>query len=263
MRYALKVFYYGLNFYGSQIQKDKRTVEGVLIETLKKLGYDVHNFKRASRTDRKVSALQNVFAFSTNKELNIEIINRNLPDDIRILAKAIVPEDFNPRYNVLEKTYKYFLFNDNYNVEKMREAAKMFIGKHDFYNFCIRKGLKKSTIKNLKNIDLEIFDDIIILTFRSKSFLRGMIRKIVTALKLVGEGKLSKKDIEEALNRKKDLKLSPAPAEYLVLWDIKYKDVSFEYDEKVLNDVKRFIIKNYYSKYKLFYYIFKNIIEAL
>ncbi len=263
VRYAIKVFYFGLNFYGSQIQKDKRTVEGEIINTLKNIGYEVRNFKRASRTDKHVSALQNVFAFDTNKEIDIRVINKNLPDDIRILAATIVDEDFNPRYGVEEKEYKYFLFDEGFNLEKIKEAARIFVGKHDFYNFCIRKGLKKNTIKYLKSLDVDKIEDIILLTFRAKSFLRGMIRKIVTALSLVGKGEISIDDIREALERKKELRLTPAPGEFLVLWDIKYKNVNFEFDEEILREVKEHIIKKFYSKYKTYKVMFEKIINMI
>ncbi len=263
VRYAIKTFYFGINFHGSQIQKDMRTVEGELIETLRRIGYEVKNFKRASRTDKHVSALQNVFAFDTNKEIDLKIINRNLPDDIRVLAKAIVPEDFNPRYNVEEKEYKYFLFNEGYDLEKIKEASKLFIGKHDFYNFCLRKGLKGSTVKYLKSLEVEEFEDLIILTFRARSFLRGMIRKIVSALSLVGKGVIGLEDIKNSLERKSEIKLKPAPGEFLILWDIRYKNVSFEYDENILKEVKEHIIRKYYSKYKIFNIMFKKIIDVI
>lgn len=75
------------------------------------------------------------------KECDIEIdyvrsLNKVLPEDIRIVAWSPVAHDFDARFNAIARTYKYYFLHDGLNIEKMREAAKLLEGEHDFRNFC-------------------------------------------------------------------------------------------------------------------------------
>ena len=92
----------------------------------------------------------------TTKELPYMImLNRNLPPDIRVLDWAAVDPDFNARFSCISRTYKYFFPRGNMNLDVsycmssctsllwlsmamqvMRQAAQVFIGQHDFRNFC-------------------------------------------------------------------------------------------------------------------------------
>ncbi len=78
MRWAIKVYYDGRNFFGSQRQPDKPTVEGELLKSFEALKIDVKGFVGACRTDRGVSALGNVFALSSNSSIipSADFLNR-------------------------------------------------------------------------------------------------------------------------------------------------------------------------------------------
>lgn len=93
-RTALKIGYIGSNFHGFQRQPNVRTVEEEIINTLRKLGYigDLKQarFRIAGRTDSGVHSLGNVISFQSEKEVLINQINTNLPDDIKRLSKAPV-----------------------------------------------------------------------------------------------------------------------------------------------------------------------------
>ena len=56
IRYIIRFEYLGLNFYGSQKQADKRTVQGTIEKTLRTLIKDEINIIPSGRTDAKVSA---------------------------------------------------------------------------------------------------------------------------------------------------------------------------------------------------------------
>mgnify|MGYP001571985363 CR=1 FL=1 len=89
------------------------------------------DYSRAGRTDKGVSALGNVISLKVRSENNdnanemnyIKILNGILPDDIRILQKAEVHDDFNARYHCFSRHYKYFFMKNNLNIELMQEAA--------------------------------------------------------------------------------------------------------------------------------------------
>ncbi|KAL5612090.1 uncharacterized protein BROUX77_002246 [Berkeleyomyces rouxiae] len=82
------------------------------------------------------------------------VLNRVLPPDIRILAwYPDPPSDFIARFSCRERQYRYFFTQPAYapipaplqhsqssngwlDIERMRDAAKRFEGRHDFRNFC-------------------------------------------------------------------------------------------------------------------------------
>lgn len=100
-----------------------------------------HDFSKAVRTDKMVSAAGNVFAIKLHvseeeeKEL-VRRINSALPEDIIIVAYAKVDDSFNARTDCKSRHYRYFFFKEDLNIEKMEEAAQKFFGKHDFRRFC-------------------------------------------------------------------------------------------------------------------------------
>ena len=108
------------------------------------------------RTDRGVHALGQVANFKIKSEkLEIEkfpiALNSKLKNSIRIKSAEIVDENFHSRYSVHSKTYRYIINNSKYgtaiyrefeynfpiklDIQKMKEAAKYFVGEHDFKGF--------------------------------------------------------------------------------------------------------------------------------
>ena len=105
----------------------------------------------------------------------VQILNRLLPPDIRILAWCpSPPQGFSARFSCKERRYKYFFTNPCFtptspsstngpanvaveregylNIPAMQEAAAYFIGLHDFRNFC-----KLDPSKQLTNYRRRIF----------------------------------------------------------------------------------------------------------
>lgn len=63
-------------------------------------------------------------------------MNGVLPEDIRILDIAFVPDDFNARFACIGREYRYFFLRRDKDIGLMKEASKHLIGTHDFRNFC-------------------------------------------------------------------------------------------------------------------------------
>jgi len=237
MRLALKVYYDGRGFHGSQIQPDRRTVEGELLKALNKLGAEVRNFQGAARTDRGVSALGNVYAFDTEKSLLPRAVNSFLPADIRVIAALEVHAGFNPRYDARLKVYKYFLHDEGYDLGKMRRAAKLFEGVHSFHNFC-RLERDRSPVRRLKKIIIEKQGDVVVLTFAGESFLWQMVRRLVTALRRAGKEEVSLEELRESLEVSCSRKFPPSPLEALVLWEVRY-DFEFQVEDYSRKKLRR------------------------
>nr|CAD7588219.1 unnamed protein product [Timema genevievae] len=65
-----------------------------------------------------------------------KILNRLLPEDIRVLAWRPAPPDLSARFQCKQRTYKYFFPRGDLNVQVMNSAARFIVGTHDFRNFC-------------------------------------------------------------------------------------------------------------------------------
>ena len=191
MRVALKLAYIGTNYHGSHIQPNITTIEGKMFEALKELGIiddpKQANFTSAGRTDAGVHALGQVVAFNTdNPELAIpRVINSKLPNSIWAWGHAHLPDDFNPRRNAVSRSYRYIMSGELYDISKIRSASKLLIGTHDFANFCTNNG-DKSTVRNVERIDVRVSGALTKIDVQADSFLWNMVRKIVTALMMVG-----------------------------------------------------------------------------
>ena len=136
MRYVLKFGYNGRGFSGYARQPGLRTVEGDIIQALNKsqiiLDLDGARFQSASRTDKGVSARGNVISLNTEfrKEAILDALNAHLKY-IRFYGLAEVDDGFNPRH-ASQRWYRYLLIDEEIDKEKIKEAAKIFVGEHDF-----------------------------------------------------------------------------------------------------------------------------------
>ena len=192
MKVALKIAYIGSDFYGSQTQPGLRTVEGELRRCLEEIGAIKPKTKvaLAGRTDAGVHALEQVAAFEAAdpKMTAPRIVNSKLPDDLWAYARAEVPDDFDPRRHATSREYRYLLYAPGVIERRMMEFAPQFLGTHDFTNFSsVEQG--KYPVRTVKKLEITKKGDIYLIDIEADSFLWNMVRKIVTALRLVGENK--------------------------------------------------------------------------
>jgi len=228
---CVKAYYDGRNFRGSQIQPDQRTVEGEIIRCLSPLG--IRDLKSAGRTDAGVSALGNVFCFRLRRDYPLKAMNALLPEDVVFWASSKVEESFNPRH-ARERIYRYFLYDSGYSMKRLMQAAELLSGRHSFHSFAkLESG--KNPIREVE-IKAEKLGNVIVLTFRGRSFLWQMVRRLVSAIALAASGEVEIAELKEALTEKKSF--PPAPPEYLVLWDVKY-DWEFSADYESLQLLRK------------------------
>lgn len=90
-----------------------------------------------------------------------------------------------------ERKNSYWV-NDSLNIDKMKEAAKLLIGKHNFLGFS-SKSKKKNTIRDIYNISISSEGAMIFIDIYGEGFLYNMVRIIVGTLIEIGQ---SKKDID-------------------------------------------------------------------
>lgn len=249
MRIALKFAYDGSKFHGYARQPSLKTVEEELIKAFIKHGFieDTKDsvLRSASRTDKHVSAFGNVIVFNTSSSKRS--ILQKLSDefeDIVVFGAIDVKQDFNPRY-AKYRNYCYYLNIKDLDVGKIISASSAFTGEHNFSNFA-RIEPFKDPVRIIDNIVFSESDRYLLIDFYAQTFLWNQIRRIISALEKVGNRKLERENIVEALcNPDKLFDFGLAPAEPLILKEVVY-DFDFKYSKKLLiklEDLKTRIIK--------------------
>lgn len=236
MKYMMVISYDGSKFYGFQRQNNVRNVQGYLENILSKELNENIIIKGAGRTDRGVHALGQVVHFETDK--NIIGLKRKLNtilEDCKIKKLKQVSSVFHARHSVKSKIYLYkidlsnkkdsnYYLNVHYklNIKKMKNAAKLFEGYHNFKNFVAGNRLDYQTY--IKRVKVYRHKNTLFIKFQGVGFYRYMVRNLVGALLEVGKDKIKQNVIEEMLNNPdKEKRLTTVSPNGLYLVKIYYK----------------------------------------
>lgn len=250
LKIALKIAYLGSDFHGFARQPDLPTVEGELIKALTESGIIDNTsdtgYSIAGRTDRGVHALGNVIAFRTESKVNVNQINDYLPASIKVLAQSSVHYGFKPRF-ARQRHYRYLMprnpFEESWDLDAMKKAARLFIGTHDFSNFTKRS--ERNPVRTINRLEVRNRADMICFDIKGESFLWNMVRKMVAVLINVGRGEIEVRDVSEYLNPQKKVFITPSPAEGLILMDVTYDKVKFVEDPYARKLFLSVLMKNY------------------
>lgn len=227
MRLALRLAYLGDGFFGSQVQADRRTVEGEVIAAARRLAlfgdWREARFAFAGRTDRGVHARGQVAAFDTADPGRARsALNLQLPRDCWCTGIAEVPDSFHPRYDARSRTYRYFFPRIRLDREAMTEAARLLSGRHDFSRLARVEG--KDPVRNV--LSARVFDDgpadgeLACLEVTAESFLWQMVRGMAGVLLAAGRGEIDGEGISGLLRGLPGERVPPAPSSGLVLWEV-------------------------------------------
>lgn len=254
--YLVKVQYLGFRYSGWQKQPGRKTVEGMLLKTLRYIK-PTARFKilGAGRTDARVSAEAASFELFigddpiTNERDFLLQMNTNLPPDIRVIQMTRVPPEFNVIQDVEEKEYHYFFsFGDKFHpfcapfmaniadvldIEKMIQAASLFEGTHSFKSYTPKQ--KKSTdymrtvthckLGRNSRLTANFFPEAsYVLIVRGKGFMRYQIRMMMGALIQLGRGELTNAELKASLEEDSEVVFSyVAPGSGLILHDVHFE----------------------------------------
>lgn len=240
-KYLITIAYDGSKYEGLQKLKNAKTVQGELESVLSLMNESFVKVAAAGRTDKGVHALAQTCTFELSKKTTPYrlgyYINRSTSKYLRVTScKVVDDDDFHARFSVKSKTYKYiintgaydpiredYLFNYNkpLDVRKMKEAANIMKGFHDFKAFVT--GKREATESIIDDITVDKDDDTIVVRVKSKAFYTYMVRNMVSILVLIGAGKLDIEDVKVMLKEKKKvIEYSPAPPGGLYLEKIEY-----------------------------------------
>ena len=248
--YILRVQFLGFRYSGWQKQPNLRTIEGMLVKTLKFIVPNIpFKILGAGRTDAKVSALAAAFTLTfkespiQNMDHFIGLFNANLPPDIRILSMEEIKSDFNIIQDAKIKEYVYLFsfgqknhpfcapfmanFLEDLDIGFMTKAAKLFVGTHDFSSYTSRLQKNTKTVRTIISCEIRpntvlkanfFPEDSYAFHVSGAGFMRYQIRMMMGALVLLGKGKLSLENVRSSLIAGSEIQLTyVAPGSGLIL----------------------------------------------
>lgn len=242
-RILLTITYDGTDYVGWQYQDNGPSIQGEVEKALEKALGAFIRVTGASRTDAGVHALGQRAHFDVCSSIPPEkypfVLNRYLPEDIRVTAARQVPDDFHARFQARGKLYTYRMHNAPHasailrrctahvpvplQVERMEKCAAPLLGTHDFSAFAAAGGQAKTTVRTIDFFDIRQEDQEITLRVHGNGFLYNMVRIIAGTLIDVGHGKLDERCMARALESKNRLDLGvTAPACGLELTRVEY-----------------------------------------
>lgn len=243
MRVALGIEYEGSNYAGFQRQTTLKTVQGELERALSIVANEKIEIQCAGRTDAGVNATGQVVHFDTNAQRSerswIMGTNVNLPDDIAVTFAKIVDDSFHARFSAKARRYRYIISNTvyrpgilnkgvsvyqgNFDVEKMQEAADYIIGEHDFSSFRAADDESRTSMRCVHFVKITRFGQYIVFDIAANAFLMHMVRNIVGSLLTVGNGQNSVQWFKDMFDAKDRKQAGPTAKPYgLYLVDVTY-----------------------------------------
>lgn len=247
----------------------KNTIQGKLEAVLEKLAGEPVEIHGSGRTDAGVHALGQVANFRLEERCLEELVdktlekkenggkassvsaavmdylNRYLPEDIAVISAMEVPERFHSRLNAVEKTYLYQIetagrknvferkyiygLGEELDLLAMKEAAKLLLGSHDFRAFSSAKRMKKSTVRELRKIEIHREGSRVLLEFTGNGFLYNMVRILTGTLIEIGLHRRTVDSVRKALeSQDRENAGFTAPAEGLMLKSVRYDEKSLQ-----------------------------------
>ena len=239
-RYKLTIEYDGTPFVGWQMQDHDISVQGEIAKAIKAFSGDDCNPQGAGRTDSGVHALGMVAHIDLSKQWDPLKVREALNHHVRHVPIAIlkcetVTEEFDARFSATSRHYLYRIVNrrarlaldktrawhvtQELDAPEMHKAAQVLVGHHDFTTFRSAHCQAKSPLKSLDELTVIRAGEEILIETSARSFMHNQVRSMVGSLKLVGEGKWTKDDLESALkaaDRTKCGTVAPAHGLYFV-----------------------------------------------
>ncbi|WP_326959924.1 tRNA pseudouridine(38-40) synthase TruA [Amycolatopsis sp. NBC_01286] len=224
----MDVSYDGTDFSGWARQPGRRTVQAELEEALQRQppGASVpKSVVVAGRTDAGVHAAGQVvhvdvvpLAPSASSRVPVSAAgipdltrmagrwNRLLPGDVRVLGARVAPVGFDARFSAVRRHYRYRVSDAPWGVDPLRRndtlawnrplstdamnaAASALLGLQDFAAYCKQRDTG-TTIRELQRLVWRRVDEHLLeVEVSADAFCHSMVRSLVGALLLVGDGR--------------------------------------------------------------------------
>lgn len=244
-RVKIIIEYEGTHYFGWQLQKGQRTIQGEIEKALHVIFKKLIRVTGSGRTDTGVHARAQVAHFDIPEHpLNRlkHSLNGLLPRDIVIKNIASVEDDFHARFNATERRYRYYIalrptaLNRRFawiilnplNITLMQQGAEIFKNLEDFQAFC-------KVNSNVKHYRCTVFtsrwlfksdEELLVYEIAANRFLHGMVRAIVGSLVALGQGKMTIGELQEIMASRDRTRVPlTAPPQGLILEEVKYAPI--------------------------------------
>ncbi len=215
--YRLTLEFDGTRYRGWQAQKNARTVAGELRRVVAEAVGEILELGGAGRTDAGVHALAQTAHLRLRRRIDpdklLRQVNEALPSDIHLLSIAPESDRFHARHSATSRTYLYQIsrrrtaFAKRYvwwvrrplDADRMRKAAALVPGRHDFALLCEKPDDQTSTIVVVDSVKVATEGSLILIRLSASHFLWRMVRRVVGILVRVGAGELRPADLEGLL----------------------------------------------------------------
>lgn len=231
-RIAMGISYRGNRYNGWQRQSHCRnTIQENVEQAVSAIANEPISLICAGRTDSGVHGTGQVVHFDTTATRDTYSwkmgTNRHLPRDIRVHWVKSVNNDFHARFSARYRRYHYVIedasighaiftglvtpYRDALDAERMHLAAQCLLGEQDFSSFRAAQCQSNTPFRQIDFINVTRHKNFVIVDIQANAFLYHMVRNIVGALLLVGNGK---HDIDwlTATLAAKDRRQAPATA---------------------------------------------------
>ncbi len=253
-RIVLIIEYRGTAYVGWQVQPNGVSVQEVICGAIERLTGESVSLHASGRTDSGVHALAQVAHFDTGSRIPAAkfafALNTYLPADIRIKGSMELPaggeNGFHSRFSVKKKHYRYTVLNTLHasaltadtalhihyplSLERLNEAARLFLGTHDFGAFKAVNSTAASTVRTVYISEWKREGDTLVYDVAGNGFLYNMVRIMVGTMLRIGMGYDGVDIIEKALaDPRRGNAGDTAPAHGLTLRRVEY--LEFDTDD--------------------------------
>ena len=248
--FKLTIQYDGTSYSGWQIQKEQKTIQGLLKECVQKIVKSNNvNIIGSGRTDAGVHSFGQVANFMVETKMNAldfkNAMNANLPFDVRVIKSEIVDKDFNSRFSAKKREYVYKVkrslspfdydyyhsHSHNVNFEVLNQCAEIILSNSDFSNFCKHSQDVESyncyvdySLWTEKIVENEMNDCITEYRIRANRFLHHMVRMLVGTMLEVSKNRISVEDFKGFFEKDASRnRIVTAPSKGLYLFKVYYE----------------------------------------
>jgi len=251
MKMRATVAYNGSGFHGFAINRDVKTVAGVIEHALEVIFQEPITITCAGRTDKGVHGRGQVISFELPDTFDLEkqnverSINGLCGPNIVVRDLEQADDDFDARFSAQWRRYRYQVMTGKYpdplrietawhvwqplDLAAMNAGAAHLVGERDFTSFCKRVKVadgepeKSMTRRVLEAEWREADDDIVEFWVQATAFCHQMVRSFAGTLVDVGMGRLEAESIPDVLAAQDRTRAGQvAPPHGLTFWQVSY-----------------------------------------
>lgn len=241
--YRLDIEYDGTEFFGWQIQRKERTVQGELRRALEiLLKTDQFGLVGASRTDAGVHAENQVASLHLDRPIEdlgrfLRSLNGILPPDVAVKAITPAPSDFHARFSARGKRYRYRIALRKTALMRrfawelqgwspdptlLEEMARSLIGEQDLRYLALEVDPQGSGKTVIRDAAWRREGDFYLFEIEGIRFFHKTVRILVGLMVRIASGKLPLEVLDRALKLKEKPPMFVAPAKGLTLVEVLY-----------------------------------------